>query len=101
MAPTTVHHGGDAEEACCLFHAADEEGAVELLHGLSGMASILQATEFAHLAAAAEHALLDGKAEVLLLLFDELQLAMQTLRVSLDRFEAMTCSKFVPTAEIP
>jgi hypothetical protein len=84
-----VRHGGDADEARRLFNAADAKGAAGLLHGLSGMASLLQATKLARLAAAAEGALRDGKAEAMPLLFEELQIAMRALGASVDQLETI------------
>ena len=83
-----VRHGGDAEKAHRLFDADDPQSASMLLHSLSGVASILQATEVAHQTAAIERALLDSKAEVLPGLFDELHVAMRTVLASVDQFEA-------------
>jgi two-component system sensor histidine kinase/response regulator len=85
-----VCHGGDVDEARRLFSAADAKGAISLLHGLSGMASILRATELARLTVAAEGALLDGYTQGLPGLFDELQDAVRTLEVSIDQIEAMS-----------
>ncbi|MDO8248847.1 MAG: PAS domain S-box protein [Rhodoferax sp.] len=84
-----VQHGRDVDEARRLFCAEDPQGAVKLLHSLSGVAGILQATELARLAAAAERALLDGKAEMMLPLFGELQVAMRTLERSVEQLEAL------------
>jgi PAS domain S-box-containing protein len=84
-----MRHGGDADEALRLFNIADAAGAAGLLHGLSGMASLLQATELARLAAAAEGALLDGRTEAMPPLFDELQVAMRTLEASIDQLETL------------
>jgi two-component system sensor histidine kinase/response regulator len=84
-----VRHGGEADEARRLFNAQDPDGAIRLLHGLSGVASILQATELARLAGAAESALSDGKTQELPFLFDELQAAMRALKESVDQLEAL------------
>ena len=67
---------------------ARTDGAAGLLHGLSGMASLLQATELARLTATTEGALRDGSTDALPLLFDELQAAMHTVEASVDRLEA-------------
>jgi len=84
-----VHHSGDAEKARRLFNAADLKGAADLIHGLSGVASILQATELARLAAKTETALLDGHAAMMPTLFDELQSAMRTLGASIERLTTL------------
>ena len=84
-----LRHGGEAAEAMRLFNAEDPDGAIRVLHGLSGVASILQATELARLAAAAERALLDGNSEAMPRLFDELQAAMHTFVASVDQLEAL------------
>ncbi|OGB31587.1 MAG: hypothetical protein A3F78_06600 [Burkholderiales bacterium RIFCSPLOWO2_12_FULL_61_40] len=83
-------YGGDAEKAHRLFCAADHPGAAGLLHGLSGMASILQATELAHRAKRAEEALLNGNTPAMAHLFEALHAAMQTLRESVDLLETMS-----------
>lgn len=83
-------YGGDAEKAHTLFSAEDSPGAAELLHGLSGMASILQATDLARCAKAAEEALLNGDTSAMEQLFEALHAAMQTLRESVDRLESIS-----------
>lgn len=83
-----AHHGGDVAQARRLFNAQDVPGACALCHGLAGVAAMMWATELACLAAAAELALHDGKTEVVQVLFDELQAAMQTLHLSIDQFDA-------------
>jgi CheY-like chemotaxis protein len=84
-----VQHGGDVEQARRLFHAADRKGACDLIHGLSGVASILQATELARLAAQTETALLDGQAAMMPALFDDMQAAMLTLAASIERLTTL------------
>jgi PAS domain S-box-containing protein len=84
-----VQHGGDVEEARRLFHAADLKGACDLIHGLSGVASILQATELARLAAKTETTLLDDQVAMMPLLFDEMQAAMRTLGASIQRLTTL------------
>jgi HPt (histidine-containing phosphotransfer) domain-containing protein len=83
-----VQHGGDADEARRLFGAKDPKGATSLLHGLSGVAGLLQATRLARLAATAEGALLDGNSDVMPVLFDQLQGAMHTVKESVNKFDA-------------
>jgi hypothetical protein len=84
-----ARHGGDAIAAHRLFDAGDAAGAAALLHGLSGMAALLQATEITRLAAAAEVALHDGTVQVLPFLFEGLDAAMRTLGQSIDQLEAL------------
>jgi two-component system sensor histidine kinase/response regulator len=84
-----VQHGGDVDEARRLFHIDNPEAAISLLHGLSGVASLLQAKALARMAATAEGALRDGNAEVMPILFDELQAAMLALSESIHEFEAI------------
>lgn len=83
-------YGEDAEKAHRLFSAADQAGAIGLLHGLSGMASILQATELAHRAKMAEEALLNGNLPAMAHLFEALHAAMQTLRESVELLETIS-----------
>jgi PAS domain S-box-containing protein len=84
-----LQHGRDTEEARRLFDVDDTQGAERILHGLSGIASILQATELARLTAVASNAALLGQADVMVSLFGELQAAMQTLRESVNRIETL------------
>ena len=80
------HHGNDVVEARRQFSTGNLERPMSLLHDLSGVAGLLQAPELSRLAAAAESALLDGKTDNLLVLFDQLQAAMDTVRVSTQQF---------------
>jgi len=82
-------YGGDAEHAHRLFSAEDSPGAAALLHGLSGMASILQATELAYRAKMAEEALLNGNMPAMPPLFAALHAAMRTLKESVDLLETI------------
>lgn len=82
-------YGGDAEKAHRHFSAEDAPGAAALLHGLSGMASILQATELARCSKAAEEALLNGHTSAMPQLFGALHMAMQTLRESVERLDSI------------
>jgi signal transduction histidine kinase/CheY-like chemotaxis protein len=82
-------HGGDAGEARRLFCCADWEGAARLVHGLRGMASLLQATDVARLTAAIATGLRRGQEKGMLPLFDELQIAIQALGKSIDQFDAI------------
>lgn len=81
--------GDDVEEALRRFNAHDVPGALHLLHDLSGVASLLQATELARLAKTAESALRAGDAAELPALFGKLQVAMQTLCASVVKLEAL------------
>ena len=83
-----VQHGGDVAEADRLYTAGDPRGAISLLHGLGGVASILQARELMRLAVATESGLLDGAVDGVPLLFEALQVAMQSVKASIDQFEA-------------
>jgi PAS domain S-box-containing protein len=83
-----MQHGGDTDDARRLFSANDPAGAINLLHGLSGVAGLLQATALARLASAAEEALRDGHADVLPDLFDALQAAMRTVKASVHQWDA-------------
>jgi two-component system sensor histidine kinase/response regulator len=84
-----VRHGGDVDEARRLFSADDAEGACSLLHGLSGVASILHAPALARLASAAEQALLDGQVDAMPGLFAELQETMHTLWASIEQLDIL------------
>jgi CheY-like chemotaxis protein len=84
-----ARHGGDADAARRLFEADDAAGAGALLHGLGGMAALLQATELAHLAAAAETALRDGESGEMPFLFEGMDAAMRTLGRSVDQLDAL------------
>ncbi len=81
-------HGGDANEAARLFSAGDQKGAARLVHDLRGMAGLLQASEVALLAAAAESAIQENCAEAVPPLLSELQTAMRALTGSVNEFEA-------------
>jgi PAS domain S-box-containing protein len=83
----SARHGDDAQEASRLFQAHDKAGASRLVHGLSGMASMLHATELARLASVTEAALLEERLDVLPVLFEELQAAMLQLVQSIEQFE--------------
>ena len=83
-----AQHGHDTEEARTCFNAQDTQGAANLLHGLSGIAKLLQANALGSLASDAENAIADGNTEAMPALWDALQAAMQTLAHSIDRFTA-------------
>jgi signal transduction histidine kinase/CheY-like chemotaxis protein/PAS domain-containing protein len=84
-----LRHGGDVDEARRLFSADDAQGASSLLHGLSGVASILHAPVLASLARTAEQALLEGQVDALPGLFTELHEAMHVLWVSIEQLELL------------
>ena len=81
-------HAGEADAARQRFAAADAQGAASLIHGLRGMASLLQATDIACLSAAITRALSDGDAKDVLPLFDELQVAMEIVGQSIAQVGA-------------
>lgn len=83
-----TRHGDDAAQAHRLFKTGDTEGAGALLHGVTGVAGFLRAMEVARLAGATKEALKEGHLEELALLFDELQVALVNLQVSVDQFDA-------------
>ncbi len=85
-----AQQGNSVVEARSHFNAGDSERAILLLHDLSGVAGFLQAMELAHLASAAESAMLDRQTEKLPLLLDQLQAAMDTLTASLKPLETTT-----------
>ena len=76
-------HAADVDAARRLFDAADPDGAARLVHGLRGMASLLQASDIARLTAEAAKALRDGDGAAVRRLMDELQLAMRLLGESI------------------
>ena len=82
-----VQHGGDIDEARRLCQVDDREAAISLLHGLSGVASFLQARELTRLAIATEEAMRGGHTDELPVLFDALQAALLTVKESLHQFE--------------
>lgn len=81
-------HGGDVDEGRRLFSVRESEAAIRLLHGLSGVASLLQAHGLASLARAAEEALRSSKAIGISVLFDQLQADMDRVKESIHQFEA-------------
>jgi two-component system sensor histidine kinase/response regulator len=81
-------HGRDTQDAYACFHANDTQGAKNLLHGLSGIAKLLQASALGSLASEAENVLSDGDTAAMPPLWDALQGAMQTLSQSIERFTA-------------
>ena len=83
-------HRGDVAQASRLFSAGDLNGAADCLHGLCGVANMLQAQQLARLSAAAELALRDarGPAPTLQALLDELALAMSALEAFIAQFDA-------------
>ncbi|HJV80205.1 response regulator [Noviherbaspirillum sp.] len=83
----TAHHK-DVDEARRRFSAKDLHEAGQLLHGLCGLASILQAPRLASLARAADAALRNGHTEVVLPLLDDLQHAMHALGEVIEQFDA-------------
>jgi PAS domain S-box-containing protein len=83
-----LQHGGDGDEARRLFSVNDPASAINLLHGLSGVAGLLQASGLARVASAAEEAMRDGHADVMPDLFDQLQVAMRTVTESIHQWDA-------------
>ena len=83
-----AQHGRDTENAQACFNANDTQGAANLLHGLSGIAKLLQANALGNLARDVENALADGDTAALPPLWDALQAAMQTLSQSIGQFTA-------------
>jgi CheY-like chemotaxis protein len=82
-----LQHGGDVDEAHRLYGIDNPQDAMRLLHGLGGVASLLQANGLARLAILAETAMRDGKAEVVPVFFDELQAAMHSVKQSILQFK--------------
>jgi signal transduction histidine kinase/CheY-like chemotaxis protein len=83
-----VRHTGDAYEARQLFNVDDLTGAARLIHGLRGMASLLQATDIACSAAALTGAIRSGQTDAVRPFFDELETAMQDLSKAVAQFDA-------------
>ena len=88
-----VQHGQDDETARRLIGANDAPGAAQVMHKLGGIAGFLGAAEVVRLSAALEQALLEGDAGATAVLLEELQQAMQTVRASIEKFEAMQGAK--------
>ena len=84
-----VHHAKDVSETRRLFNLQDIDGATGLVHGLSGVASLLHASEVARLASAADQALLGGRLERIPSLLDELDAAMITLTDSITQLDVL------------
>ncbi|QRX81701.1 PAS domain S-box protein [Glaciimonas sp. PAMC28666] len=84
-----VDHGGDVDVARRLFNAGDSQGSARLIHGLRGMASMLQATDVARLTAVISSTFRGGQVEAMSSLIDELQVAMQILVESIAQFDAV------------
>ena len=74
-----AHHGRDADEALRQFNAGNKQEAIDLLHGLSGIAGILHAPALARRASDAEVALQSGQVSRLPDLLLQVQESMQTL----------------------
>ena len=87
-----IAHGGDASRARRLLCALDREGAAGIIHGLCGMAHLLQAGEVARLSVACAQALRACDLEVVLPLIDELQAALQTLAQSVAPVDAINAT---------
>jgi CheY-like chemotaxis protein/HPt (histidine-containing phosphotransfer) domain-containing protein len=85
-----AYHCGDQDEARHLFSGGDVTGAARFVHTLRGAASFLQATDIVRVTASIESALMAGDVETLPSLFDELQIALDVLVESIDRFIATT-----------
>ena len=88
-----VTHANDADEARRLFGADDPHGAARLVHGLRGMANLLQAKDVASLTAATAAALHEQHAAALPPLFDALQGSMRALRASIEQFDTIAAGK--------
>ena len=83
-----VEHGADVAAARRLFDCGDPQGAARLIHGLRGMASLLQATDVARLTAAIARTLHSDQVAAVRSLIDELQVAMHVLGESIAQFDA-------------
>lgn len=76
--------GNDVTEARRRYYSGDHEGCLNLLHDLVGVAKLIQAPELSRLAAFVESALLKGKTDNMPVLFNELQIAMDTIKTSIS-----------------
>lgn len=83
-----LQHGGDIDAARHQISIQNTEAAIHLLHGLSGIAGLLQAHELASLARAAEEALRNGHTQAMPALLEKLQAAMVSVKASLQQFDA-------------
>ncbi|MDD2878832.1 MAG: response regulator [Rhodoferax sp.] len=84
-----LQHGDDIDAAHHQISSHNPEAALHLLHGLSGIAGLLQAHELASLARTAEEALRNGDAQAIQPLLEKLQAAMVSVKASLQQFDAM------------
>jgi signal transduction histidine kinase/DNA-binding response OmpR family regulator len=75
-------------EARRLFDNGDREGAIALIHSLSGVSGLLQLNRFSWLARTTESSMLDGKTGNLPVLFEQLEFAMNTVISALDNFDS-------------
>jgi CheY-like chemotaxis protein/HPt (histidine-containing phosphotransfer) domain-containing protein len=91
-----AQHGNDVAVAGRYFSEGNAKGATLLMHDIGGVAGLLQAPALCRLASVAESAMLDGKTENLLALFDELQAAMDTVKASVQAFDALIRSSTCP-----
>ncbi len=80
-------HDSDVDRALRLFHSQDLQSTEGILHGLSGVASVLYLVGLARLAALTSTALKNGKIDEASRLFGELQTAMHTVRTSIHTIE--------------
>ena len=83
-----VQHGHDVLEAQRHFSAGRTTLAIQLLHGLSGIAGLLQFSALSTSSSVLESVLVDDQTNNVLVLFEELQLAMATVMASIERVEA-------------
>jgi HPt (histidine-containing phosphotransfer) domain-containing protein len=79
--------GSGVPEARRRFESGDQVGAIELIHGLNGMAGLLQLSGLSETAAALESAMLDKETDKMPVLFDQLQAAMDTVIALLKQFD--------------
>jgi signal transduction histidine kinase/DNA-binding response OmpR family regulator len=92
-------HSGDVGEARRLYCASKRKDAAHLVHDLLGLSSLLQAKEVAYLTAALAKALRGDNAEAVPPLFDAIEIAMQVIAESIDRFDAIGVADFITTSD--
>ena len=94
-------HRNDAGKARLRFDANDINGAAEILHGLHGIANLLQTPNLARLAAAIGTALRNRHADTVPALLDELQLALHALDEFIERFDEIDDGAHSPEFDTP